>query len=50
MGDFINHLILNEGTKSFSDKIKEPIENVSGQFCLSESIKEWSKTGNPSPK
>ena len=23
MGDFINHLILNEGTKSFSDKIKK---------------------------
>ena len=32
MGDFINRLIFNEGTKSFSDKIKESVENVHGSF------------------
>ena len=32
MGDFINRLIFNEGTKSFSNKIKESVENVHGSF------------------
>ena len=51
MGDFINRLILKEGTRRFSNKIKKrQLKRFQDIFVKAKVSKNGKQQGNPNPK